>query len=87
MTSYNAGVEAAIAVMDDLDHSGWFAAAIRARALRDEPTISDHERGVRAALLAYHQTDVDQRDDEGVDEFYQRAATEKVRAMNALIDR
>ncbi len=32
---YNAGVEAAAKVMDDLDHSGFFAAAIRARAMRD----------------------------------------------------
>ncbi len=85
--THNAGVEAAIAVMSDLDRGGWFAEAIRARAMRDETTISDWERGVRAALVAYHQTDVDQRDDEGVDEFYQRAATEKVGAMNALIDR
>ncbi len=30
--AYNAGVEAAAAIMDDLDSGGWFAAAIRARA-------------------------------------------------------
>ncbi len=33
--TYNAGVEAAAKVMDDLDHGGWFATAIRARAMRD----------------------------------------------------
>ena len=33
--TFNAGVEAAAKVMEDLDHSGWFAAAIRARAKRD----------------------------------------------------
>ncbi len=33
--TYNAGVEAAAKVMDDLDHGGWFAAAIRERAMRD----------------------------------------------------
>ena len=39
--TYNAGVEAAAKVMDDLDHGGWFAAAIRARVRRDEPPEAD----------------------------------------------
>lgn len=33
---YNAGVEAAAEVMDDLDRGGWFAFAIRARAKRED---------------------------------------------------
>ncbi len=33
--TFNAGVEAGAVVMDDLDHGGFFAAAIRARAMRD----------------------------------------------------
>ena len=37
--TFNAGVEAAAKVMDDLDRGGWFAEAIRARAMqRDEIT-------------------------------------------------
>ena len=39
--TFNAGVEAAAKVMDDLDHGGWWAAAIRARAKRDEPPEAD----------------------------------------------
>ena len=39
--TFNAGVEAAAKVMDDLDHGGWWAAAIRARARRDEPPEAD----------------------------------------------
>ncbi len=35
--AYNAGVEAAAKVMEDLDRSGFFASAIRARAKRAEP--------------------------------------------------
>ena len=39
--TFNAGVEAAAKVMDDLDRSGFYAAAIRARAKRAEPTEAD----------------------------------------------
>ncbi len=39
--AYNAGVEAAAKVMDDLDRSGWFAEAIRERATRDEQSEAD----------------------------------------------
>jgi len=49
--------------------------------------ISDYERGVGAALHAYHSTQVDQRQGEGVDAYYQRVADEKVGAMNGLIDK
>ena len=38
---FNAGVEAAAKVMDDLDRGGFYAAAIRTRAKRIEPTEAD----------------------------------------------
>ncbi len=45
--THNAGVEAAAKVMDDLDRGGFFAAAIRARAKRDEPA----EAGIIDAMV------------------------------------
>ena len=39
--TFNAGVEAAAKVMDDLDRGGWFAEAIRARAMRSAGITDD----------------------------------------------
>ena len=49
--------------------------------------ISEFDRGVRAALLAHHKTFVDQRPGEAIDDYYQRVTTEKIDAMNSLLDR
>ena len=50
---YNAGVEAAAKVMDDLDGGGWFAEAIRARARRVQQDDIDVIDGMVAAAAAH----------------------------------
>lgn len=63
INSHNVGVEAAAEVMDDLDRSGWFAEAIRARAKQDSAMAEDEIIDVMVEATAAHFAIVSDQDD------------------------
>ena len=61
--AHNVGVEAAAKVMDDLDRSGFFAEAIRARAKQDSAMTEDEILDVMVEAIAAHFSIESEQDD------------------------